>query len=273
MSTSIRLLATAILALALGESAFSQTAPPMAVKNGEQPERTVAEDAAVLEKGRLSARQRALARLGAHADPSADKVLLAHFNRYRAGELPVALWLDLFEAAAKRDNADLKSRLAERAQELERRTDQLGRFRECLEGGDADEGRVIFTKKPEAGCIRCHAVDGKGGVIGPDLTWLRHSTDRIGILESLILPNSTVAHGFQPVLLKLKDGEEISGVITFESSDDLTLTSVVDGKKRKLKIRDIAERTPLPSPMPPHFGAVLTKREIRDLIEFLAEGD
>ena len=29
----------------------------------------------------------------------------------------------------------------------------------------------------------------------------------------------------------------------------------------------------MPSPMPPHFGAVPGKREIRDLIVFLAGGD
>lgn len=268
-STVVPLL-SALLCVA---DALAQSSPAASGTAAEQPARTVAEDAAVLEKGRLSARQKALARLGVQADPSADKVLLAQFDRYRAGDLPGALWLDLLEAAAKRDNVDLKSRLAERAQELDKATDPLARFRECLEGGDADEGRVVFTKKPEAGCIRCHSVDGKGGAIGPDLTWLRHSTDRILLLESLIMPNSSLALGFQPALLKLKDGEEISGVITFETGDDLTLTSVVDGKKRKLKTADIAERTPLPSPMPPHFGAVLTKREIRDLIEFLAAGD
>jgi hypothetical protein len=48
---------------------------------------------------------------------------------------------------------------------------------------------------------------------------------------------------------------------------------VVDGKKTKVKTADITERTPLPSPMPPHFGAVLDKRAIRDLVEFIAVGD
>ncbi|MEA3213012.1 MAG: quinoprotein glucose dehydrogenase [Chthoniobacter sp.] len=235
--------------------------------------RTVADEAALLEKGRPHAQQKALARLAAQPDPGADQVLLAQFERYHAQQLPPALWLDLFEAAAKRDNPELKAMLAERERELAKATDPLVRFRECLEGGDADSGRLIFTKKPDAGCIRCHSVDGKGGQIGPELTWLRHSTDRIRILESLILPNSTIAMGFEPTLLKLKTGEEIPGVITSETSDDLVITSVADGRKRKLKTADIAERTPLPSPMPPHFGAVLSKREIRDLIEFLAEGD
>lgn len=240
---------------------------------GESPPRTVTEDAALLAKGRIHAQQNALARLGAQTDPEADKVLLAQFARYRAGELPAALWLDLFEAAAKRNDAALKAARADRERELEKAKDPSARFLECLEGGDAEAGRAIFAIKPEAGCIRCHSVDGKGGQIGPELTWHRRTTERAHLLESLIVPSATIAVGYQYALLKLTSGEEISGVLTGESEDELTVTSVVDGKRRKLKTSEIAGRTPLPSPMPPHFDAVLSKREIRDLIEFLAEGD
>ena len=240
---------------------------------GVPPPRTVADEIAVLEKGRIRAKQNALARLGTHKDPEAGKVLRAQFELFRAGQLPLALWLDLFESAARRDDTGLKTLLAERARELEKTRDPLVRFRECLEGGDGETGRAIFTKKPEAGCIRCHSVDGKGGQIGPELTWLRRSADRAHLLESLIVPNATLAVGFQCALLKLKGGEEISGVISGEGADELTITSVADGKKRKVKTAEITERTPLPSLMPPHFGAVLSKREIRDVIEFLAAGD
>ena len=255
-------------------SAFLAPILVATAQTGEKPpSRTVADEVALLGKGRIRAQQNALARVAAHADPEAGKVLLAQFERYRAGQLPLALWLDLFEAAAKRDNAALQAALAERERELEKSKDPIGRFRECLEGGDGGAGRAIFTKKPEAGCVRCHAVDGQGGQIGPELTWLRRSTDRAHLLESLIVPNATLAVGFQCALLKLKGGGEISGVISAESAGELTLTSVVDGTKRQIKTADISGRTPLPSLMPPHFGAVLTKREIRDVIEFLAAGD
>lgn len=145
---------------------------------GEMPSRTVADEITLLEKGRMRSQQNALARLGAQTDPDADKVLLAQFERLRGGELRLVLWLDLFEAAAKRDNAALKAVLAERARELEKVKDPLARFRECLAGGDADAGRAIFTTNPQAGCVRCHAVDGKGGQIGPELTWHRQTTER-----------------------------------------------------------------------------------------------
>jgi putative heme-binding domain-containing protein len=239
----------------------------------EPPARSVADEVAVLEKGRESARRKALVRLATHADPRAAGVLLAQLDRLESGELPAALWLDVLDAAAKRDEPELKARLAARERELQKSRDPLARFRECLEGGDATDGRAVFTKKPEAGCTRCHSIDGQGGRIGPDLTWLRNSADPIRILESLIVPNSTIAAGFENVLLKLKSGEEVSGIVSAEGSEELTITAVADGRKRQVKTAEIVERTPLPSPMPPHFGAVLTKREIRDVVEFLAKGD
>jgi len=269
MNSFTRWRATALVALALVADGWGQTAGG----TDSETQRTIAEEAAVLERGRLSARRKALARLAVHPDAEADKVLLAQFDRYRAGELPPAIWLDFFEAAAKRDHPALKARLAEREQTLAKSKDALSRFRECLEGGDAEAGRAVFATKPEAGCIHCHSVSGEGGKIGPDLTWLRNSIDRILILESIVAPNSSIATGFQSALLTLKNGGTVSGVVTHESAEEITITSVVDGKNTKVKTADIAERTPLPSPMPPHFGVALDKRAIRDLIEFIAVGD
>ena len=238
-----------------------------------QPERTIAEEIVVLEKGRLSAKQRSFARLAVHPDSEADELLRKQFDRYRSHELSPALWLDLFEAMAKRGNAEFKSLLAERDAELAKSPDPLRRFEECLEGGNGEAGRAVFEKRPEAGCVRCHTVDGKGGQVGPELTWLRHATERSHILESIILPNSTIATGHDSVALKLKNGETVAGVVRGESATDITLGSFVDGKRSTVKLTKVVGRTPLPSPMPPAFGQVLDKRAIRNLVQFIADGD
>jgi quinoprotein glucose dehydrogenase len=260
----------AIGTIAVHAIPVSQSAAATATGAEKHRSSIVAECAAVLAKGRLRAQQRAFATLGAQPGSDADQVLIEQFKRYNAGKLSPALWLDLLEAVAKRDNADLKSRLAEHERNAAASQDPLRPYRECLEGGDADAGREIFTKKPEAGCIRCHRAGGEGGQIGPDLTTLHQTTERIFILESIVEPNAVIAPGFQNVLLTLKNGETVTGILSFETEDEVVITSVVDGKKRKIPAAEIKERTPLPSAMPPGFGIVLGKRAIRDLVQFLA---
>lgn len=237
------------------------------------PERTIAEEEAVLQSGRISARQRSLARLATRPDAAAGDLLKGQFALYRARALPPALWLDLFEAMAKRGVGDLRRLLGEKDAEIGLSINPLKRFEECLEGGDGAQGRTIFEKRPDAGCVRCHAMDGKGGQVGPDLTWLRNSTERSHILEAIILPNSTVAAGFPSMMLTLKNGETLSGIVRAETPDEVSLVSFVDGRRTIVAQTAIERRTPLPTPMPQHFGHVLDKRALRDLVEFIAAGD
>lgn len=225
---------------------------------------------AALEGGDIRAGQKAIASLAAQPGEKADRALLALFDRYLDGRLPAGLWLDLFEAAAQRGSPELKARLAAHENRLAKSRDPLARYRECLEGGNAQTGRDIFTKSPIAGCIRCHRIENEGAEIGPNLTVMRQVTDRIFILESIVDPNTTITAGFSHVLLTLKDGQSISGLVARDDSDAITLTSIVDGKQRTIPHAEIAERAALPSAMPPGLALVLGKRALRDIVEFLA---
>jgi putative heme-binding domain-containing protein len=231
---------------------------------------SVAALAAVLEKGELREQQEAMTALGNRPGAEADRVLLAQFDRYTNGKLPAGLWMEFFDAVAKRKNAEVEARLAAHQQKVSASRDPLTPYRECLEGGNAESGREIFAKKVEAGCIRCHRVNGEGGEIGPDLSAIRQVTDRLSLLESIVDPNAVIAAGFQNVMLTFKNGDTAWGIANFESDDEIILTSPVDGKKHTYATADIVDRTPLPSAMPPGFGLILGKRAIRDLVEFLA---
>lgn len=219
----------------------------------------------------LRAHQKALVKLGDDSSPKADAKLIAEFEKFRAGELPPGVWLELFEAAGKRKNPRLKEMVAAHEKEAARH-DLVSQFRECLEGGDAEAGKQIFATWPQAGCIRCHRINEEGGQIGPDLTTLHQTTERIYILESIVDPNAVITPGFQFVLLTLIDGTTISGILNSETEDVLRLTSVIDGKRGRVGASLVKERTPLPSAMPPGFGLILGKRAVRDLVEFLASG-
>jgi quinoprotein glucose dehydrogenase len=228
---------------------------------------------AMLSQESLHQRQKAfdiLARLGT---PGAEKLLLAQFDRLEKGDLPLPLWLDLLEAAQRHGSPLLQQRLAARADRLASAKDAVVRWRECLEGGDAESGREIFTQKPEAGCVRCHSVNGHGGTIGPELAGLGLRSDRVSILESILVPDANIVFGYGNVLLTLKDGEIVNGLLNVETRDQATLISLVDGQRRQIKTRNILSRTALPSAMPPIFGQALSKRQIRDLVEFIATAE
>jgi putative heme-binding domain-containing protein len=225
---------------------------------------------AMLEHKSVAKQQKGLQVLGKLHLPEAEQRLLAEFDRFEKGDLPIALWLDLFEAAAQNSSPALRARLARREAKVANATDPLVRFRECLEGGDVDNGHEIFEKAPEAGCVRCHSMNAQGGTIGPELAGLGLRTDRLYILESILQPDASIVLGYTNVLLTLKNGEAVNGLLNDETRDDVTLISLVDGTRRKIKSADIITREAFPSAMPPIFSQALTKRQIRDLVEFIA---
>jgi quinoprotein glucose dehydrogenase len=233
-----------------------------------QPENAVEAASNALKTGTIPEKQNALRTLASISGKPADKQISKWLDRCLAGEVPAALHLDLFEAAARRDDANVKQKLA--ALEAARSPGRLGPWRECFTGGDAQRGREIFSEKAEAGCLRCHKVRDSGGEVGPDLSTVGARLDRISILKAIVFPNDTIAAGYENVMLTLKNGPPLVGIVAGEHDGTLTLRSLTDGRPVEVRAADIVQRTRLPSPMPEGLGTVLGKRDLRDVVEFLA---
>jgi cytochrome c553 len=90
-----------------------------------------------------------------------------------------------------------------------------------LRGGNPVLGKQVVFKHSNSECLRCHTIDGKGGIAGPVLDGIAERLDETQLLTSLLVPNEQIAEGF---------GEY--------------------------------------SAMPP-MGALLSKREIRDVLAYL----
>ncbi|MGB8170679.1 MAG: PVC-type heme-binding CxxCH protein, partial [Chthoniobacteraceae bacterium] len=253
-------------ALTAGDKTLAEAARKLAGK--ASPQLAVEVNAAVLGKGSVREQQEALATIAAQPVPDADRVLLAQFDALAAGKFKAGLQLDLFEAAAQRDNAELKARLAQH--EAEAAKNPLAKWSECLEGGDAKLGRAIFAEKAEAACMRCHKVKGEGGDVGPDLAGIGKKKDRAYILQSIVDPSAAIAPGYENVVLTLKDGTFVAGLLNAEDAKELTIASLTDGKKQKVPKANVKERLAVPSAMPPGLAEVLGKRDLRDVVEFLA---
>ena len=101
------------------------------------------------------------------------------------------------------------------------------------------------------------------------MTGLTAKHGREFLLESIVFPNKSIAAGFESSLITMKNGIEYAGLVKSESATELEFSSPEDGLL-KLKKADIAERRRGLSAMPEELVTLLTHRELRDLIEFLA---
>ena len=144
----------------------------------------------------------------------------------------------------------------------------LKRLDALPEKADAEVGRRIFFNSKVGLCATCHRHDGRGNVVGPDLSLVAKQGDRVDILRSILEPHREVAPQYYPTLLKLADGTDFMGILLRSSSTEVFRD--VTGKERTFQKSDIVERTELKtSLMPPGLVMSLTDAELRDLLAFL----
>lgn len=212
--------------------------------------------------------------------PDSDKLLVAALADLVARPKAAnGIWshlseieLDVVEAASRR-NTERMAELLGYYREIEKQNsanDPLTLFKPAQRGGNAANGRSIFSGHRKAQCLRCHKVDGLGGDAGPDLSKVaeRSKGDRRFLLESLINPHAKLAKGYGTVTVVLEDGKVISGTVDSESETTLVLRTS-EGRLREILVSEIEQRVKPKSPMPP-VGDVLTLRELRDVIEYLS---
>lgn len=215
----------------------------------------------------VSLGQNALAILGTIEDPQAEEILLMWMQSLQAGDVTAAYQLDVLDAAKQRNTPKLQAALA--AFEKNRSGDDaLSKFRECLEGGNAERGKEIFFGRSEVSCRRCHQVEGSGGMVGPDLTGIGKKQKRDYLLEAIVLPNAKIAKGFETVLVATDEGQTISGILKSQDDDVMRL---MDAKGAVTIVRkdSIVAMREGQSAMPADLFKFLTKSELRDVVEYL----
>ncbi|MEW6304814.1 MAG: PVC-type heme-binding CxxCH protein [Verrucomicrobiota bacterium] len=255
-------------ALALARSDASELVRRAASRLLGKGSDALAEITATLEKGALAEKQIALENLAAVEGKEADALVARWLRWLIDGKVDKALQLDVLNAALKRKANYIKELVKQYEAKLDPK-DAIAPFRPALHGGDAKHGREIFFERQDVACLRCHKVKGEGGDVGPELAGIGQRQPREYILESIILPNKVISPGFENVLITMKSGTTYAGIVKAEDAEVLTLNSPEDGLL-KLKKADIQSRIKGQSSMLPELGTVLTKSEIRDLIEFLA---
>jgi len=137
-------------------------------------------------------------------------------------------------------------------------------------GGDPVRGREIFLAEKSA-CSKCHRFGDLGRAVGPDLTGAGRRFPRIHIIESILEPSRAIAPAFRNLSIRMKDGQEFTGVRVAETESTLTLGDA-QGQGQELKKEQIEDLQILAlSIMPEGLESGLTDEEFVDLVAFLAE--
>jgi quinoprotein glucose dehydrogenase len=236
------------------------------------------------ERVSLAEKQGAFAILGRYKESQpADYLLDNWLGDLIAGKVPPALALDILDAAETRVTtpklklyAPLKQRVA-RYREAQAKAaegpkgDKLVAYSDALEGGDAEKGRGVFLNNSAVYCQRCHKLDGQGGDVGPVLNGIAadKEKDRRYLLESVVFPNVKIAKGYDTVILLLADETTVSGVVKSEDKKQIKLVTA-ENKEVVVPVEDVLRRRTGPSAMPDDLYKKLTRRELRDLVEFLS---
>jgi putative heme-binding domain-containing protein len=92
--------------------------------------------------------------------------------------------------------------------------------------------------------------------------------DRAYLLASLVSPMAHITPGYGMVAVTLNDGKSLSGSLVSKDDKDV-IVRLADGAETKIDPAEIVAMTDPVSVMPP-MGAILNKREIRDVVAYLA---
>ncbi len=134
--------------------------------------------------------------------------------------------------------------------------------------GDPEAGAALFYGK--AGCTGCHAIAGRGGLLGPDLSSIGLQRPLRRLREAVLEPSARLTDGFLPVTVTTTDGRRISGVAKNYTNYSLQL---LDDQGRLHLLRQSEWRAvefSRESPMPADYARRLSGAELDNLMAFLS---
>lgn len=132
------------------------------------------------------------------------------------------------------------------------------------ERGDAKRGEEIF----EINCGLCHKHNGKGGVVGPDLTGIS-SRDRTDVLLEILDPNRSVEANYRLWTASTKDGNSYSGRLETETQTTVEILDIT-GQKHVIQRKDIESLQASPLSIMPIGFEALPPDDLKALLEYLA---
>ena len=133
--------------------------------------------------------------------------------------------------------------------------------------GNAERGEAVYQS---SSCGSCHVVDGRGGILGPELTSIGGRRGAVYLRESIVKPAASHPPGYLVVRAVPTSGAEIRGI---RVNEDVFWIHIRDagGTVHTLQKSDLArvdrefEATLMPS-----YESRLSSAQLDDLVAYLA---
>jgi putative heme-binding domain-containing protein len=131
-------------------------------------------------------------------------------------------------------------------------------------GAVVAEGERVYQQQ----CSACHQLNGKGGLVGPQLTGIgNRGAERL--CEDVLDPNRNVDHAFRQTLITLKSGDTVSGLFRRDDGAQVILANALGAEVPVIRA-EIAERRESDlSLMPDNFGEAIPEPDFLNLLAYL----
>lgn len=135
--------------------------------------------------------------------------------------------------------------------------------------GDRTRGEAVY-RRASLSCMKCHAIGGAGGKVGPDMGSIGGSAQIDYLVQSLLDPNAKVKEGYHTVIVVTDDGKTFSGIKVRQTDTQLILRNA-EGVETAIALDTIDEQVNGTSLMPAGLSDKLTHQELVDVVRFLSE--
>lgn len=116
----------------------------------------------------------------------------------------------------------------------------------------------------------CHAFDGLGGDVGPELTVIRDKYDAPALLDAILNPSASIGFGYETSAFRLRDGRVLTGLVQADGARVVLKDGL--GERHVLEADAIADRWTLTRSLMPDDAALgLDAQGLADLLAFLRE--
>jgi len=135
--------------------------------------------------------------------------------------------------------------------------------------GDVARGSQVF-RRGSASCLTCHQVGREGVDFGPRLTEIGGKLGKEALYDAIVDPSAGISFGFEAWLLTLRDGDEVLGLISSETEQEILMKMQGGQSLRFRKVDVIRREKQLQSIMPTGLHEGLSAQDFADLLAYLA---